>query len=157
MSCSQVPLSYFTVSWDLVGNRERLHDSMEPIRCPHKHDSVKWFRFAVEIFPVSTAFDFQSPKTGGKSALRAPTNKGIDGNLLRTYVRRAAGISVVPALLYVRTRLFAVKPVYIRSCDCFNPHKAPHPPSGRVGHVVAVFQIVLVGIGNHKWNTGLWS
>ena len=64
MSCSQVPLSHFTVSWDLVGNREKSHDSMEPIHCSHKLDSVKWFRFAVEIFPVSTAFDFEFLKTG---------------------------------------------------------------------------------------------
>ena len=37
---------------------------MKLIRCSHKHDSVKWFRFAVEIFPVSTTFYFESPKTG---------------------------------------------------------------------------------------------
>ena len=64
MSCSQVPLSHITVSWDLVENRERPHDSMKPIHGSHKHDSVKWFHFAVEIFPVSTTFDFESLKTG---------------------------------------------------------------------------------------------
>ena len=57
-------LSHFTVSWDLVGNREKSHDSMEPIRCSHEYDSVKCFHFAVESFPVSTIFDFESLKTG---------------------------------------------------------------------------------------------
>ena len=37
----------------------------------------------------------------------------------------------------------------MRSCHSFHAHKAPHPPSGRVGDVVAMLQIESPGIGNH--------
>lgn len=37
----------------------------------------------------------------------------------------------------------------MRSCHSFHTHKSPHPPSGRVGDVVAMFQIESPGIGNH--------
>ena len=37
----------------------------------------------------------------------------------------------------------------MRSCHSFHTHKSPHPPSGRVGDVVAMFQIEFSGIGNH--------
>lgn len=37
---------------------------MNLTRCFHKHDPAKCFRFAVEIFSVSTAREFQSLKTG---------------------------------------------------------------------------------------------
>ena len=47
------------------------------------------------------------------------------------------------------SRWFIVKPIYMRSCHCFHTHKAPHPPSGRVGDVVAMLQIEFSGIGNH--------
>ena len=50
---------------------------------------------------------------------------------------------------YVRTRRISVKPAYMRSCNRFHAHKAPHPPSGRVGDVVAMLQIESPGIGNH--------
>ena len=50
---------------------------------------------------------------------------------------------------YVRTRRISVKPVYMRSCHSFHAHKAPHPPTGRVGDIVAMLQIVFPGIGNH--------
>ena len=52
-------------------------------------------------------------------------------------------------LRYVRTRRISVKPIYMRSCHSFHTHKSPHPPSGRVGDVVAMFQIESPGIGNH--------
>ena len=37
----------------------------------------------------------------------------------------------------------------MRSCHSFHTHKSPNPPSGRVGDVVAMFQIESPGIGNH--------
>ncbi len=37
----------------------------------------------------------------------------------------------------------------MRPCHSFHTHKSPHPPSGRVGDVVAMFQIESPGIGNH--------
>ena len=53
-------------------------------------------------------------------------------------------------LRYVRTRRISVKPIYMRSCNGFHSHESPHPPSGRVGDVVAMFQIESPGIGNHS-------
>ena len=37
----------------------------------------------------------------------------------------------------------------MRPCHSFHTHKSPHPPSGRVGDVVAMLQIEFLGIGNH--------
>ena len=73
--------------------------------------------------------------------------------MLRTYVQKSVLRSVSPFLRnvirYVRTRKISVKPVYMRSCDSFHSHEAPHPPSGRVGDVVAMLQIGSPGIDNH--------
>ena len=52
-------------------------------------------------------------------------------------------------LRYVRTRRISVKPIYMRSCNGFHSHESPNPPSGRVGDIVAMFQIESPGIGNH--------
>ena len=70
--------------------------------------------------------------------------------MLRTYVQKSAGTLIVPAVRYVRTLRFTAKTIYIRSCDSLNTHEAPYPPSGRIGHIVAVFQIVLAGIGDYR-------
>ena len=52
-------------------------------------------------------------------------------------------------LRYVRTRRISVKPIYMRSCNGFHSHESPNPPSGRVGDIVAMFQIKFLGIDNH--------
>jgi len=65
MSCSQVTLSHFPASWDLVGNREKPRDSVKMIHGSKKRDFVKSFYLAVENFPISTTPDFQAPETGG--------------------------------------------------------------------------------------------
>ena len=52
-------------------------------------------------------------------------------------------------LRYVRTRRISVKPIYMRSCNGLHSHESPNPPSGRVGDIIAMLQIVLPGIGNH--------
>ena len=57
--------------------------------------------------------------------------------------------SCLPFLWYVCTWQITAKPIYVRSCYSFHSHKAPHPPSGRVGDVVAMLQIEFLGIGNH--------
>ena len=49
-------------------------------------------------------------------------------------------------LRYVRTRRISVKPIYMRSCNGFHSHESPNPPSGRVGDIVAMFQIKFLGI-----------
>ena len=52
-------------------------------------------------------------------------------------------------LRYVRTRRNTIKPVYIRPCHSLHAQESPHPPSGRVGDIIAMLQIILPGIGNH--------
>ena len=51
---------------------------------------------------------------------------------------------------YVRTRRISIKPVYMRSCNRFHAHESPHPPTGRVGDIVAMLQIEFLGISNHS-------
>ncbi len=69
--------------------------------------------------------------------------------MLRTYVQSMTGKINPASPRYVRTRRNIVKSIYMRSCHSFHAHKAPHPPSGRVGDVVAMLQIESPGIGNH--------
>ena len=57
---------------------------------------------------------------------------------------------LVPFVRYVRTQRITTKAVYIRSCHCLDSHEAPNPAPGWIGHIVAVFQIVLVGMGNQS-------
>ena len=57
-------ISHFTVPCDLVWNSENTHCSVNGAYCSEKHDSVKWFRSAVKIFPVFTTINFQCPKIG---------------------------------------------------------------------------------------------
>ncbi len=71
---------------------------------------------------------------------------------VHTYQQR--GLRFVPPFLrnvlrYVRTRRNIVKPIYMRSCNRFHSYESPHPPSGRVGDVVAMLQIEFLGISNH--------
>ena len=66
---------------------------------------------------------------------------------VHTYRKGIAGIN--PAIPPVRTWRNIVKTVYIRSCHSFHIHESPYPPSGRVGDVVAMFQIKFLRIGNH--------
>ena len=65
MSCSQVTLSHFPVSWDLAGNGEKSHNSVKMVHDSKKRDFMKSFYLAVEYFPISTTLDFQAPETGG--------------------------------------------------------------------------------------------
>ena len=74
--------------------------------------------------------------------------------LLLSYIRTSNGATIRPAipwnvLRYVRTRRNVVKPIYMRSCNRFHSYESPHPPSGRVGDVVAMLQIEFLGISNH--------
>ena len=62
---------------------------------------------------------------------------------------RTVGL-IIPAFRYVRTRRFAAKAVYVGPGNCFNPHEAPYPPSGWIGNVIAVFQVVPLRIGNNR-------
>ena len=64
------------------------------------------------------------------------------------YIRTVAPIILVSR--YVCTRRFAAKAVYVRSSNSFNPHEAPYPPSGWIGNIVAVLQIIPLRIGNNR-------
>ena len=64
MSCSQLTLSHFPVSWDLAGNGEKSHNSVKMVHDSKKRDFVKSLYLAVENFPISTTLDFQTPETG---------------------------------------------------------------------------------------------
>ena len=64
------------------------------------------------------------------------------------YIRTVASIILVSR--YVCTRRFAAKAVYVRPSNSFNPHEAPYPPSGWIGNIVAVFQIVSLCVGNNR-------
>ena len=52
----------------------------------------------------------------------------------------------VTAVSYTHLEENSLAPLKAHS---FHTHKSPHPPSGSVGDVVAMFQIESPGIGNH--------
>ena len=69
--------------------------------------------------------------------------------MLRTYVHGAVAEKSPPVLRYVRMLRNVGKPIYIRSGNRFNTEEAPYTPSGSIGDLVAVFQIVLALVRNH--------
>ncbi len=69
--------------------------------------------------------------------------------MLRTYVQSMTG-KINPAIPPVRTYTAKRRKIHLYEVlHSFHAHKAPHPPSGRVGDVVAMLQIESPGIGNH--------
>ena len=71
------------------------------------------------------------------------------------YIRTSNGVLLNASpflrniIRYVRTRRIFVKPIYMRSYNRSHSHESPHPPTGRVGDIVAMLQIVFPSIGNH--------